>query len=78
MASDRVRKMLELAEQLEPAERAELADELWSTLPQAFGAEDEGEHAEIAQRIDDVHARRVDGVSWEEAHAKIRASSPRR
>jgi len=81
MGSERMRKVLALAEQLEPEERAELADELWSTLPETLRDEDALAHEEIERRLDDVHGGRVDGIAWEDAHAAIRAelaSLPRR
>jgi putative addiction module component (TIGR02574 family) len=72
--SERVRKVLAEAASLSPEERAELADELWRSLP-----EDEAEgDAEIARRIEDTLAGRAELVSLEEAHAKIRAEAGRR
>jgi putative addiction module component (TIGR02574 family) len=81
MGSERVRKVLALAEQLEPEERAELADELWNSLPVHLRGENDGADEEIARRLDEVHSGREDGIAWEEAHATIRAelaSMPRR
>ena len=73
MRSERVRKVLALAEQLEPEERAELADELWSGLPDALRGDDDIAYEELERRLDDVHAGRDAGIAWEEAHAVIRA-----
>jgi putative addiction module component (TIGR02574 family) len=81
MRSERVRKILALAEQLEPEERAELADDLWATLPEELRGDDDLEHEEIERRLDDVHGGHVDGVAWEQAHASLRAelaTMPRR
>ena len=64
MGSERVRKVLALAEQLDPEERAELADELWSTLPESMRGDDELEKEELERRLDDVHAGRDTGVAW--------------
>jgi len=76
MSSARVRKVFTEASSFSPEERAELADELWRSLPEDAEVE---ANAEIARRIEDVLAGRAELVSMEDAHAKIRAEgAPRR
>jgi putative addiction module component (TIGR02574 family) len=74
LSSERVRRALFEASAFSPEERAELADELWRSLP---GDEASEANAEIARRIEDVLAGRAELVSTEEAHAELRATARR-
>ena len=79
MTTERVRKLLHLADELDPGERVELADELLHSLPSGDD-EDAGDALHLAwtdelrRRIDDVDAGRADLVSHDEAKATIRAA----
>ncbi len=79
MTTERVRKLLHLADELGADERVELADELLHSVP-AGDDEDAGDALDLAwvdelrRRIDDVDAGRADVVSHDEAKAAIRAA----
>ncbi|CAN5919315.1 hypothetical protein BH11MYX4_BH11MYX4_28160 [soil metagenome] len=82
MTTERVRKLLHLADELGPDERVELADELLHSMP-ASEDDDAGDAGdafhlawadELRRRIDDVDAGRADLVSHDEAKATIRAA----
>ena len=74
MSSERVRKALSEASAFSPEERAELADELWRSLPEDEVSE---ANAEIARRIEDVLTGRAELVSMEDVHADLRAAARR-
>jgi putative addiction module component (TIGR02574 family) len=79
MTTERVRKLLHLADELDPGERVELADELLHSVPSGDD-EDAGDALHLAwadelrRRIDDVDAGRADLVSHDDAKATIRAA----
>jgi hypothetical protein len=58
MPSDRVAKVLELAASLPDDERAELADRLWSTVPDVLSDE---WTAEIRGRVEEMNAAEARG-----------------
>ncbi len=62
--TSRVAKMLDLAAELQPEERAELADELWSTVPDELSPE--WQH-ELRQRVDEMNAADTRGEPVGEA-----------
>jgi hypothetical protein len=62
--TSRVAKMLELAAELQPEERAELADELWSTVPDELSPE--WQH-ELRERVDEMNAADARGEPAGEA-----------
>ena len=76
MTTERVRKLLHLADELGPDERVELADELLHSV--SVSEDDAGDALHLAwadelrRRIDDVDAGRADLASYDEAKATIR------
>lgn len=79
MTTERVRKLLHLADELGADERVQLADELLHSVP-AGDDEDAGDALHLAwadelrRRLDDADAGRADLVSHDEAKATIRAA----
>jgi len=75
MASPRVAKVLELAAALPKEERAELADELWSTVPDELSPEWE---AELRGRVAEMEAADARGepagvaLTFEEMSKRVR------
>jgi putative addiction module component len=62
--TSRVAKMMELAAELRAEERAELADELWSTVPDELSPEWE---RELRERVDEMNAADARGEAVGEA-----------
>jgi hypothetical protein len=57
MPSERVAKLLKLASECSAEERAELADELWSTVPEELSPESKDEIRRRVAEADAAHAR---------------------
>jgi putative addiction module component (TIGR02574 family) len=77
MSSDRLRRVLALANELAPAERAELADELLCAIPEADAeaGELDGEWiAEIGRRVAEIDSGAVKPIPADEVHAAVRAA----
>ena len=76
MPSDRVAKVLELAASLPDDERAELADRLWSTVPDVLSDE---WAAEIRGRVDQMNLAEARGerpgleLTFDEMLAHVKA-----
>jgi len=78
MPSERVAKVLKLAGELGDEERAELADELWSTVPDALTPE---WREEIRQRLEEMRQAEARGepvgqaLTFDELVKQVRAGS---
>jgi putative addiction module component (TIGR02574 family) len=73
MASDRLAKILQLAEELPEEERVELARELLRGLPDDFDElDDDLDRDELRRRIAAVKNGTATLIPWEEARERIR------
>jgi hypothetical protein len=77
MRSDRFAKVLELAAELRDEERAELADQLWSTVPDELSAEwtDELRHRVAEMEGAEARGERPGvALSFDEMMERVRAA----
>ncbi len=74
MLSDRVAKVLKLAEELPDEERVVLARELLRTLPEELDElDDDGvDRTELRRRIADVQSGTATLIPWEQAREMVR------
>jgi putative addiction module component (TIGR02574 family) len=73
MPSDRLAKVLKLAEELPEGERMELAREILRTLPQEVDElDDDLDREELRRRIAAVQGGTATLVPWEQAREMIR------
>jgi len=78
MPSDRVAQVFELAAKLGDEERAELADRLWSTVPDELSDEWKAELRDRVAEMEEADARGEPAgvaLSFDEMMRQVRASS---